>query len=81
MSLDVFIIVAGFFVLGLTGCWGLARGMDRSHRDNVRKMAKVEELLKTMYVRVNVLETEVAKQGVELEELSIQLETKAYWDD
>lgn len=81
MPLDVFAIVVGLSVIGLIGCWGLARSMERSQRDNAQRMANAEGRLKTLYVRLNVLETEVTKQGVELEELSIQLETKAYWDE
>ena len=74
-------LTASIACLAFATAYAMWRKVINTQRTCAQRMGTTEDRLKTMYVRLNLLESEVIRQGIELEGLGIQLETRSYWED
>lgn len=75
------IVVVALVVAALAGLAALWAHASRARLDVERRLRTAESRLERMRARQDELEREVARQGVELEEQGIRLETQAYWQE
>ena len=73
-------LTASIACMAFAAVYTMWRKVINTQRTCAQRMEATEDRLKTMYLRLNLLEGEVTRQGIELEEQGIQLETQSYWE-
>lgn len=67
--------------MAVAAVYTMWRKVISTQRTCAQRKEATEDRLKVMYVRLNLLESQVIRQGIELEGQGIQLETRSYWED
>ena len=65
-------------LVGIIACWAHASRLQRMSRGEVRAM---QRRIDGLHERIKEVERDLARQGVELEEQGIRLETQLYWQE
>ena len=75
------ILTIGLGGLVLACARALWRKVNRVEEECARRVASIDDRLKSLHAQVVRLEKEVTRQGIEIEDQGIQLETRSYWED
>jgi uncharacterized protein HemX len=75
------VLVVGVAGLALACVCAMWRKAIRVQQECAQRAASADGRLNSLAAQLRRLEQEVTRQGIELEDQSIQLETKSYWED
>ena len=75
------VLVVGVAGLALACVCAMWRKAIQVQQECAQRAASADGRLNSLAAQLRRLEQEVTRQGIELEDQSIQLETKSYWED